>query len=382
MRHPTTALRRTILLIALAITTTLAGGTLALPAHADTGRRLTPTDSPCPSDLAGYNTLSIADRDRCARAVLTRDLTGQKQNLIDASTDGINSVNGPCPAPNEGLWHEGDKDTARILCNGLQVVNDRLDKQPRAYLLGIDGRTQRLGRAIVAIGNPETAKNIVVSVPGMTARLGAGFKTDIAHADMFAAASAATGNDTASIIWLGHDAPQDPWYDSDGRDAKAAAGPLADFLTGLQKIRRQPAHLTLIAHSYGTAIAGDALTTDALLTRPSSPVDDVIFLGSEGTGTATTAESLHINNKAWACTGGLDRLAGSRLVGPFPDADRFHATQLDCGQDEHTGYWADDDPNKALNDHGTKNMLAIINGTYNTTAEPPDTISGPINPWG
>ncbi|MEV4256815.1 alpha/beta hydrolase [Spirillospora sp. NPDC049652] len=382
MPHPTTVLRRTVLLIALAITATLAGGTLVLvqPAHADT--RLAPADAPCPADLDGYNTLSIADRDRCARAVLDADLTTQKQTLIDTSTGGINSVNDPCPAPDEGLWHEGDKNTARILCNGLQVVKDRLGKQPGAYLLGIDGRKRRLGRAIVAIGNPETAKNVVVSVPGIKARLGAGFKDDIAHADMFAAASAATGNDTAAIVWLGHDAPQDPWYDTDGSDAKAAAGPLADFLNGLKKIRQNRAHLTLIGHSYGTVIVGDALTSGTLPAGPASPVDDAVFLGSEGTGDAATAADLRIANQAWACTGGLDGFAGGRLVGPFPDGTRFRAVQLDCGQDEHTGYWADDDANKALNDHGTKNMLAIINGTYTTTAEPSDTGSGAINPWG
>jgi hypothetical protein len=347
-------LRQRVLLVAAAVTLAVSGGIIATAiasarhdANGSIVQSLADQNSsaqasvPCPTTASGYDALSIADRDTCARAALDKDLATQ---------------------------------TDPTLLAGLHAIKDRLDSasQPHAYLLALDD-SMPLGRAVVAIGDPSTAANVVVSVPGITARLGAGFATDIAHADMFVAASAKLGATTAAITWLGYDAPQDAGFD--GSNAEAAAAPLDAFLNGLQQVRTQgPAHLTLIGHSYGGVAASDALTKSAALAASGGAlVDDLVLIGNVGAGDAKTAADLHVNHAVWAGSGENDFTWVRPKVGNDPQSSSFKASVFYCGTVSHGDYWAGDDPSQAIDgaDYpATRNMLEIIDSTYHMVNAP------------
>ncbi|WP_052713468.1 alpha/beta hydrolase [Streptomyces katrae] len=94
---------------------------------------------------------------------------------------------------------------------GMDAIQKRFDsytsESSRPYLLGFDGNG--MGRAIVSIGNPDTADNVVTYVPGTFAKLES-IDEDIGRAKSLQAQAEATDGSrkTASIVWLGYDAPQ------------------------------------------------------------------------------------------------------------------------------------------------------------------------------
>lgn len=167
---------------------------------------------------------------------------------------------------------------ARI--RGLASVADRLgdDAAPRAYLLGL--ATAGDGRAVVALGNPDRAANVVTYVPGMTSELGS-IDRELTRAERLAVRCAelepATG--TSVLLWLDYDAPD--FLGEGTRDAHAtAAGPaLHRFQEGLRLTHEgPPAHQTVLGHSYGSLVVGAAARDHGLA------ADALVFVGSPGVG--------------------------------------------------------------------------------------------------
>ncbi|MGG7572766.1 alpha/beta hydrolase [Streptomyces sirii] len=81
-------------------------------------------------------------------------------------------------------------------------------KEPEPLLLGIGPEGQ--GRAILSYGDPDTADNVAAYVPGLNTQL-----KDVGHEDgdraknvWDSAQYADRRQKTASIVWLGYDAPQ------------------------------------------------------------------------------------------------------------------------------------------------------------------------------
>ncbi|MGQ0839283.1 alpha/beta hydrolase [Actinokineospora sp.] len=164
---------------------------------------------------------------------------------------------------------------------GLDKIETRIHStrpdQPPAYLLGIDSSGN--GRAIVAIGNPDTATNVATFVPGTGAGLGT-CGTDIDRADkMLDAANRSGSPSTAAITWIGYDAPQDIVEAADGAYARDARQDLARFQEGLRATHSgPPSHNTVIGHSYGSTVIGHT-ARDLHINA-----DDVVFVGSPGVG--------------------------------------------------------------------------------------------------
>jgi hypothetical protein len=195
------------------------------------------------------------------------DGTGAKQAelaRLEGLLTGMNAVRAALGQPGKGQ-------------NGL----------PPAYLLGFD--TRNLGHVIVSYGNPDTANNVVTYVPGLGSKLsGAGSDLTRAlrtytQAQFFAPMSA-----TASIYWLGYDAPQLslsplalPADLAVGytNDARAAAPALDSFAAGLRAAHDPSfaAHTVALGHSYGPVAVGEAT-----IRAQGKLADDVIFVGSPG----------------------------------------------------------------------------------------------------
>ncbi|WP_165401468.1 alpha/beta hydrolase [Herbihabitans rhizosphaerae] len=168
---------------------------------------------------------------------------------------------------------------------GLEAVLSRLNKPvdptaPQAHLLKIS--TDGAGKAIVAMGNPDTATNVATFVPGTGAGLNL-IGTDMNRADKMAEAASVYGQSpsTAVIAWTGYDAPQEIFPGGASKDSYAdnARADLDRFQDGLRATHQgTPSHNTLIGHSYGSTVIGHAARDGSLA------VDNMVFVGSPGVG--------------------------------------------------------------------------------------------------
>ncbi|PKV90177.1 alpha/beta hydrolase [Streptomyces sp. TLI_146] len=180
----------------------------------------------------------------------------------------------------------------------------RAGSDPPMYLLGIGD--QGNGRAIVSYGDPDTAKNVSAYVPGLGTKLDEHFaNNDLKRARDTAVGArfADPGNPTASIVWLGYDAPQfssekflelnklaENFAVMGDQDAKAGASAYNQFMAGISATHENgDPHVTAIGHSYGSLTVGLAAQQHGGIPG----ADDIILVGSPGTE-AKTADALGV----------------------------------------------------------------------------------------
>ncbi|WP_367134307.1 alpha/beta hydrolase [Saccharothrix sp. HUAS TT1] len=132
------------------------------------------------------------------------------------------------------------------------------------------------GATAIAYGDPDTARNVAVSVPGTGSALDA-FSVD--QAGNLRAAMGAEGN--ATIQWLGYDAPG--WapgeVDNPAQAREGGANLVADVAgyRAAAEAAGNHQHLTVIGHSYGSTTVGYAGMNGLA-------ADDIAFVGSPGVG--------------------------------------------------------------------------------------------------
>nr|WP_246299315.1 alpha/beta hydrolase [Nocardioides panaciterrulae] len=271
--------------------------------------------------------------------------------------------------------------TATDLNTGKPVVTQLLLYLPGAF--GGDGA------GAVSFGDPDTATDTAVLVPGLTNDLSsiASQGQDALHLFQNASNHHET---TAVIAWMGYDAPSwDPQrlFDvpGDGLDvggvtredlAEDGGHRLSDFVDGLRVTDQGGrSHLTVIGHSYGSTTAAhaahDGLHADSL-TLIGSPgagggVHDVsglhmpaghVYVGSADNDVVTWLGrdgSLGMGQDPAQAGFGATRFA----VDPGPS---FHADDLGQGIRNHTSYF--DDPSTSLD-----NLGSIVAGDQPTVVE-------------
>ncbi|WP_053713520.1 alpha/beta hydrolase [Streptomyces sp. XY413] len=242
---------------------------------------------------------------------LTED---QRAELMAAYPDVIGNLDG-IPAD---VRHQANQDNLQMLIGKLSEQSDEksrtqlagmrsIDHQllypkpgdPPMYLLGIGD--QGGGRAIVAFGNPDTSRNVSAYVPGLGTALDAEFaRNDLQRARDTAAGARRHDSSSASIVWLGYDAPQLPaaeWHDNadvmSKEHAEKGAPAYNSFMAGIAAANHNPdPHITAIGHSYGSLTVGQA----ALQSGGIPGVDDVVLVGSPGTG-AQSADQLGVGKE-------------------------------------------------------------------------------------
>lgn len=190
---------------------------------------------------------------------------------------------------------------------GMDAIQKRFDtytsESSRPYLLGFDGKD--MGRAIVSIGNPDTADNVVTYVPGTFAELKS-IDGDIGRAErlQLRAEREDLAHSTASIVWLGYDAPQGIATDAtETKWADNAKEPLGNFIQGIEEAnhRENGVNQTLLGHSYGSLVVGETMSMHIDL-----PVDNAIMVGSPGVG-VDHAKDLNISpDRVFAATSDHD----------------------------------------------------------------------------
>jgi uncharacterized protein YukE len=177
----------------------------------------------------------------------------------------------------------------------LDAINTTLAGPGERQLLLLDVKPER-AEAAVANGDVDTADNVAVFVPGLTANVtsslaanhdkaGYDYKmSELRRRAELESTRAREKKTVAAVTWIGYQAPQ-LGFDLVGANSVASyhaatngAAKLVPFLQGVNASRSRDAHLTLLGHSYGSTTAGLAM-------RQPTGVDDAVFFGSPGLGT-------------------------------------------------------------------------------------------------
>ncbi|MFD9605666.1 alpha/beta hydrolase [Streptomyces sp. NPDC059970] len=257
-------------------------------------------------------------------------------------------------------YHERDS------YRSLSALKDRLDREDTApahkqlYLLGFD--TSKDGRAIVAVGNPDTARHTAVQVPGTSNQLdnvGDQIKRAVKLQGAAGRWSENGAEDVAVVSWLDYNAPEAN-FDSpqevelnlgiatQGR-AQDGAEDLRDFTHGLRAAHQgERSHLTVLAHSYGSTVAGAADAGGRGL-----DADDMVVVGSPGM-TVDRADQLHVDPRhlyvGAADNDFVSNVLSDATLGADPKKSEFGAERMYVDTRDHGGYW--NDGSKSLENQG------------------------------
>lgn len=256
---------------------------------------------------------------------------------------------------------------------GIYALTSKLDSQediagrpgvysPPAYLLAYDAVGE--GRAVVALGNPDTAKHTAVFVPGTGADLTeVPGRINVARDLWTETQRYAAPGEVSTIMWLGYDPPNNPVSAAPHNVVDQGADPLRSFIHGVNASHQgAPAHTTIVAHSIGSTLVGVTAKDEPL------PVQDIIVAGSPG---------MHVNQArelgldpwhVWSgladgesAVPGLGRIThgGDGMDAPIPSDYAFGANRFTTdGAQGHSDYWKQ---NESL-----RNQAAIIAGAYNS----------------
>lgn len=222
------------------------------------------------------------------------------------------------------------------------------------------------GRAVVALGNPDTAKNVGVVVPGVNNRLSNFAGTLKKAADLrqtvFDLYGDYAAERTSTIAWLGYDTPASIFDAMDRGEAKEGAKSLKTFVQNLRATRQQfgteGGKFSIFGHSYGS-------TTSALATRNGLMVDNLALVGSPGAA-ANNAKSLVGAKKVWAGRAWDDIIrfsTGFALLGDDPTNDNFGSIKIPtcCKRMGHGKYFD-------LDTRSGQNLARILIGEYEDVA--------------
>ncbi|GAA2582506.1 hypothetical protein GCM10010435_70270 [Winogradskya consettensis] len=288
-------------------------------------------------DLVGaMDGVPATDRDTANRIMLDKD----KVDLTRRAADLQAAIDKEGPRSHRAVEMRDELKQVRKELDGLDAVTTKLaDLGPKGLLLGLDPAGD--GRAIIAVGNPDTARHTAVWVPGLNTELTdtRGNVNRVVNLQQAADSRTAQADDVAGIMWLGYDAPELSNVGGSGRSEQG--GPLLDrFVDGLRATHDPGAsHVTVEGHSYGsTVVAEAALRGDGLA------ADDIITAGSPGMHTDRAAD-LQIDPKhVWGGQADGDPVAGALgsvwgVHGNEPTDEDFGANRYVTDTEGHSDYW-------------------------------------------
>jgi pimeloyl-ACP methyl ester carboxylesterase len=231
-----------------------------------------------PQLLGSLDGLPASVRDRANRALLAQRIDLLMQRVT------------------QGRASQGERDELKVDLRLRGLLTNGM------YLLGFDPQHQHV---IVAVGNPDQATNTAIFVPGVGSTWASvpgniGSVRSLQHQ----AQQDAPGATVSTILWIGYDAPPGPQNALSADRAIAGVRPLDAFITGLHAAHQgPPTDLTLVGHSYGSLVVGEAASGAP---HP-LPVNNIVFVGSPGTGVQNVAGlDLPPSAKVYAGTHPLD----------------------------------------------------------------------------
>ncbi len=165
-------------------------------------------------------------------------------------------------------------------------------------LLHFDGRGA--GLVTEVLGDLAHAGRVAVLVPGSDTGIDTygRFRATAVALHQRLTREAPTGVRTAVVAWLGYETPGtfSPSVATTGR-AEDAAPELRELVQDVRAVAAPRTRISVLCHSYGSVVCARAAA--------GLDVDDLVFLGSPGTG-ADTAAALHTRARVWAARGAGD----------------------------------------------------------------------------
>ncbi|MDI2131907.1 alpha/beta hydrolase [Yinghuangia seranimata] len=316
----------------------------------------------CPEALGALDGLPAHVRDRANRLVLAAAEAGLGERLaaerakLDAVTGGTRG------AGVAFIQAVGDLETRLAAVRGLRASLDLIPDgkaAPPAYLLALspDGD----GTAVVALGDPDRARHTAVFVPGKGADL-ANVPRDVERMRALWSRTGSTDGDVAAIAWTGYDAPNTLQRALDPDYARTGAPKLGRFVDGLRAAHdaTEPDHVTVIGHSYGSLVAGEAAKRGGLA------ADDIVAVGSPGMHVHNASQLGTAPGHVWVARAPGDPIPelGKAtytlpIAGVGPDDRAFGANRITTdGSHGHSEYWRTDHPDSL------DNQAAIVKGEY------------------
>jgi hypothetical protein len=226
-----------------------------------------------------------------------------------------------------------DREIARLEAAGVGDDDARLRKlreldDPDRHFLLFDPSGD--GRLAEVFGDLETSRHVAVVVPGMNNDLN---NFNGGNADRVQAqASQFDPDQVATIQWLGYDTPEGATALGQGA-AEPGARDLPRFVDGIRAQRSERLHWTVVGHSYGSLVAGKALSEQGL------SVDEVVFVGSPGVG-VNSASDLGEGFNVWVGLARNDVIGYSEWHGRNPHSRGFGATRFHTGDiSGHSSYF-------------------------------------------
>ncbi|WP_406284660.1 alpha/beta hydrolase [Embleya sp. NBC_00896] len=250
----------------------------------------------------------------------------------------------------------------------IEALEATLRSGDDMYLMGFSAKGD--GRAIVAIGNPDTAAHTAVYVPGTGAELaGIGSHVSRMRSLWLAAQQVKDPGEVSAIAWVGYDAPDTLVHAMVTSYADNAAPDFVRFLRGVGVAQGIDSnnHVTVIGHSYGSVVLGQAAHQSGGLAAK-----DIIVVGSPGMHVKRAAD-LHADPKhVWvgAAQGDVVTDIGSGAHAPIvnhggikrrvtPDDADFGANRFTSdGAKGHSEYWS------TSHSASLDNQAAIVAGNY------------------
>jgi hypothetical protein len=210
---------------------------------------------------------------------------------LQAQLDDLNSqAQGPVIGDDDLAVLGGQIDAVQAKIDSLDVIQKTMAQGGRQLLL-LDTSHPRV-EAAIAVGNIDTAGNVAVFTPGFSSTVNGDLGSyDNKMKGLQAVSDRMSklhgGPQTATVTWIGYQAPQadagviDPSQSvASPLAAEAGGDSLAKFYDGIgatHEVTNTPLHLTALGHSYGSTTTGFALGHD-------TPVNDAILFGSPGQG--------------------------------------------------------------------------------------------------
>lgn len=296
-------------------------------------------------------------RDKANRARLgeLEDTLRERYDKLRRDLTDNNPFNGPV------FGGAAELDELRDKLDSIDAIRRAIAADDRKLLM-VDTSGDMV-KAAVADGDIDNAKHIGVFTGGVNTTVDGELVKYSKQMDALQAeARRFTGEEVATVTWLGYEAPQhaNPLKDplqaaQDILGDRSALSPdsarkggkdLAEFLNGLDTSRDTDAHVTAMGHSYGS------LTTSYAVQRGTG-VDDVIFFGSPGIGTHDVRD-LRVPD-AFLVEADGDWIADTQAFGPDP-ASMKDMKHLDSGDIRgHSDYL--DSGSQSL-----RNMGAVVAG--------------------
>jgi hypothetical protein len=223
-----------------------------------------------PDKIGNLDGVPYTDRDQANQIALRQNIIKAKARIADLNKQLTDLEHLPYQGGEGPILAERDKLTHEL--DSLNAIQQSLNRR-NSFLISLDVSHPSDVLAAVSIGNLDTASNAVWLVPGMNAHTtGIDNYTDDAkriHDD--------TG--AAVVAWMGYHTPNEATVSGMGA-ANAGGKLLANALEGYDAVRPAGGTLTVLAHSYGSTTAWQALSQPGADLR----VNNLVTVGSAGFG--------------------------------------------------------------------------------------------------